>query len=109
MVKMKTDRPLKFDFGWIGAVPDDTNRSPDWNGHIAWLIYSAQSDRYYTTHLLKCESEAEVAELFRRYAERLRKSGGAPFTPLPEDFARIAKNTWADPDFQEARKIKNTK
>lgn len=101
MISMKSKRPFKVDFFWIGSVPDDNRLPGETNGHHTFFIECMSCDRRYNSHLLKCNSEAELAKLFSLYAERLVNV--LPFKVFPEDFLALASNTWKDEEYQRAR------
>jgi len=104
---MKSTEPFKVDFGWIGEIPSDDRLPGESNGHLSFFVYCMQCDRWHSNHLLKCDNENELADLFSRYAKRLKTV--LPFKMFDEDFRILAKNTWSDKEYQAERSLRQAR
>lgn len=104
MHKMRSKKSFKVDFDWIGPIPTDDRLPGENKGHFAFFIYCVWCDRWCDNHLLKCNSEDKVSNLFAAYAKRLENI--LPFKMHIQDFQIIAKNTWNDPEYQHEKQSK---
>lgn len=107
MISMKSKSPFKVDFFWIGMIPDDNRQPGETLGHYSFFVNCMYCDRWYVNHLVKCDSEQELVELFSLYEKRLKDA--IPFKLFPEDFVVLASNTWKDPEYQVSRAAKKHK
>lgn len=100
-----SDRRVRWDIGWFGSQPAP-NRPPLEPSGIAFFIECMHCDRWCDSHMLRCSGEGELAQLFALYFKRLHI---VLFPMYPEDFAELARRTWADAAYQEARAKKRPK
>jgi len=98
-----TKNELKWDIGWFGAVPTDEPERA--TSRQNFFVYCAWCDRWHDNHLLKCESEKDMIELYKAYRKRINLSKMG-FTVTDSDIEAIAERTWKDENFQEAKKEK---
>lgn len=100
---MKATSPLKYDIGWFGQYPNNERSEDGTASRISFFVECMQCHNFADRNLVKCDSQEELEQLFQLYNERLK---GLPFDMFQEDYEQLATNTWNDPEYQEARRLR---
>ena len=67
-----TKNELRWDIGWFGTAPTDKPERATCRQNF--FVECMWCDRWHDNHLLKCESEKDMIELYIAYRKRINLS-----------------------------------